>query len=139
LKKSDILLNPFCGTGTTLVEAKIHNIADIGVESNKMAFFASNVKCDWDIDAEQFIAGAKRIAEISEKKIRLDKKLRILPEDQMELLLEHSISPIPLHKTLILLETINESKTQKILRYLSRIPIKKMKSCIMTADVYNDK
>ncbi|MDR2641174.1 MAG: site-specific DNA-methyltransferase, partial [Planctomycetaceae bacterium] len=111
LKKGDILLDPFCGTGTTLVEAKIHKIVGVGVESNKMAFFASNVKCDWDIDTEQFIADTKHIAEISEKKIRLNKKLRTLPEDQMELLLEHSISPIPLHKTLILLETINESKT----------------------------
>jgi DNA modification methylase len=117
LKKGDILLDPFCGTGTTLVEAKIHNIAGVGVESNKMAFFASNVKCDWDIDAEQFIANAKRIAEISEKKIRLDKKLRVLPEEQMELLLEHSISPIPLHKTLILPETINESKTRFMNHY----------------------
>ncbi|MDR3196903.1 MAG: site-specific DNA-methyltransferase [Planctomycetaceae bacterium] len=111
-KKEDILLDPFCGTGTTLVEAKIHNIPCVGVESNKMAFFASNVKCDWEIDADQFIADSKRIAEISEKKIRFNKKLRILPKDQMELLLKYSISPIPLHKTLILLETINESKTR---------------------------
>jgi DNA modification methylase len=117
LKNGNILLDPFCGTGTTLVEAKIHNIQSVGVESNKMAFFASNVKCDWDIDTKQFIANAKCIAEIADKKIRLNKKLQMLPDEQMKLLLEHSISPLPLHKTLILLETINESKTRLMNHY----------------------
>lgn len=55
LKQGCTVLDPFCGTGTTLVEAKLHNIHGIGIEANKMAHFASVVKCDWSINPEEFL------------------------------------------------------------------------------------
>ncbi|MBI5605741.1 MAG: DNA methyltransferase, partial [Deltaproteobacteria bacterium] len=44
IQKGDTVLDPFCGTGTTLVECKKLNIHSIGIESNPMANFASRVK-----------------------------------------------------------------------------------------------
>lgn len=38
------LLDPFCGTGTTLVECKKRGIPCIGIEAHPMACFASRVK-----------------------------------------------------------------------------------------------
>jgi tRNA G10 N-methylase Trm11 len=37
------VLDPFCGTGTTIVECKKLGIPSVGVEANPMALFASNV------------------------------------------------------------------------------------------------
>ncbi|MDR1269370.1 MAG: site-specific DNA-methyltransferase [Planctomycetaceae bacterium] len=117
LCKEDVLLDPFCGTGTTLVEAKKHGLQSIGVEANKAAHFASTVKCDWTIDINNFVAESEQIAKLADKKIQSCKKIRILPDEQMELLLECSISPIPLHKTLILLEIINETQQTQFTKH----------------------
>src|SRR2546426_10997426 len=46
----DRVLDPFCGTGTTLVECKKLGISSVGVEANPMAYFASQVKVDWSPD-----------------------------------------------------------------------------------------
>src|SRR5437870_9946366 len=45
--KRQRVLDPFCGTGTTLVECKKLGIKSVGVEGNPMAHFASRVKVDW--------------------------------------------------------------------------------------------
>src|SRR4051812_16341674 len=50
LGSDDLILDPFCGTGTTLVESKLHNVPSVGFEANKFAHFASSVKTDWNAD-----------------------------------------------------------------------------------------
>lgn len=47
----DLVLDPFCGTGTTVVEAKLRGIPSVGLEANRFAAFAGSVKVEWDIDA----------------------------------------------------------------------------------------
>ncbi|MDE3178926.1 MAG: hypothetical protein KGM47_04620 [Acidobacteriota bacterium] len=42
--RGQVVLDPFCGTGTTLVECKKLGIRSIGGETNPMACFASQVK-----------------------------------------------------------------------------------------------
>jgi len=39
-----MVLDPFCGTGTTLVESKKLGIASVGCEANPVTHFASTVK-----------------------------------------------------------------------------------------------
>lgn len=47
------LLDPFCGTGTTLVAAKGAGISSVGIDSNPAAVLASNVKTNWDVDPDE--------------------------------------------------------------------------------------
>src|SRR5216684_1223019 len=64
------VLDPFCGTGTTLVECKKLGIASVGIERNPMAHFASQTKLDWSIDAKKFVAEVHEIAEIARRELR---------------------------------------------------------------------
>ncbi len=108
LGEQDTVLDPFCGTGTTLVEAKLQGIPCVGVEANPMAHFACSVKVDWDVDPEGLLNHAAVIAEQAEMAIAAGKRapLRTLPEELAGLLLKGSISPRPLHKALILHDLI---------------------------------
>ena len=115
LTPQQTILDPFCGTGTTLVEAKHQHLRGIGIEANKMAHFACQVKCDWDIDIETFLADGKIIEETAKKRIRRSSRQRTFSSEQFELILKDSIEPLPLHRTLILKDTIEEygSKYQR--------------------------
>ncbi len=101
------LLDPFCGTGTTVVESKKLGIPSIGVEANPMAWFASSVKLDWTPDSTELLYAAHQVSETALTIIEKNfKKLRTLPEESRKIILANSISPLPLHKTLVLLDQI---------------------------------
>jgi SAM-dependent methyltransferase len=122
------VLDPFCGTGTTLVECKKLRIPSIGIEANPMACFASQVKLNWNVDPSGLLSHARKIATLASRKLMeegieetLDAplfhtarksipKLRSLAEDTWKLLLKDSISPLPLHKTLVLLDILKEHR-----------------------------
>jgi DNA modification methylase len=59
--QGDIILDPFCGTGTTLVECKKKGIDCIGIEANPACVFASRVKTTWDLDTEELRTAAKAV------------------------------------------------------------------------------
>jgi hypothetical protein len=46
----DFVFDPFCGTGTTLVEAKKQRIPSIGCDAHPLAVLVSRVKTDWSLD-----------------------------------------------------------------------------------------
>ncbi len=119
LKKGDILLDPFCGTGTTLVEAKLHGIASIGIEANAMAHFASAVKVDWDLDPDTLLRHAALIAKQAAEVIATEGiwTARTLSQEAGSLLLKDSISPLPLRKCLVLLEQIHKTAPSACQRY----------------------
>ena len=50
--RSCTLLDPFCGTGTSLIEARLSGIQAIGIEAHPFSAFASSVKVDWEVEAE---------------------------------------------------------------------------------------
>jgi hypothetical protein len=128
LGKKSRVLDPFCGTGTTLVECKKHGIASVGVEANPMAHFASRVKVDWSPDADGLVGHATHIAQDTLRILRrqgIDDMgpvfsdaaskselvaLRGLPDEAQALLLTDSISPLQLHKVLVLLEQIDRNR-----------------------------
>jgi SAM-dependent methyltransferase len=128
------VLDPFCGTGTTLVECKKLGISCVGIEANPMAHFASQVKLDWTPDPDQLLEHARKVATRARAKLAADGlqdndtplfqgrrktrlKLRTLPPDIWKLLLRNCISPMPLHKTLVLLETLDELEDPKFVRH----------------------
>lgn len=107
-----VLLDPFCGTGTTIVEAKKHGVKAIGVEAHPMTAFASATKLDWDVDAVELGSIAEAVAESSLRILRNTRVRRRLGDEQSSLILRDSISELPLHKTLVLLDTIKKSTSQ---------------------------
>jgi len=108
LQKGQRVLDPFCGTGTTVVEAKLRGYEGIGIEANPMAWLAGHVKSTWNIDPTAFRLDIERCADEARRKIIRARKLRTLPDEQFALLLTDSICPVPLHKSLILREAIEE-------------------------------
>lgn len=100
------VLDPFCGTGTTVVECKKQGIPSVGIEANPIAWFAGSVKLDWTPDPAKLLDVADQIGETAEIIITRETELRQLSEDSQKIILTNSISPLPLHKTLVLLEQI---------------------------------
>jgi DNA modification methylase len=117
------VLDPFCGTGTTIVECKKLRIPSVGVEAHPMAHFASATKVDWEIDPEELRESSRRVAAAAISELEANgiiddpapllitempdrKKLRSLSLEIQKLLLTNSISPLPLHKTLVLRDAI---------------------------------
>ncbi len=123
LDENDLVLDPFCGTGTTVVEAKLRGIPSIGLEANRFAAFAGSTKVNWDKDSRDLLEHAEGIRDrvisrlkrqgISDepnKHLAIPSELRRLLPEQERIILKDSISPIPLHKSLVLLDEINRFK-----------------------------
>ncbi len=51
LNNHDLLCDPFCGTGTTLVEAKKNRIPSVGGDAHPFAALVSRVKTNWAVEA----------------------------------------------------------------------------------------
>ena len=128
LNKNSIILDPFCGTGTTLIESKLLGLKSVGLEANSFAHFAASTKLDWDVDADQLLAKSRDIAYTALEMLKLQGlddanpsgekprklKLRTLDVDTEKLILSNSISPLPLHKMLVLLDCLKEIKKEEI-------------------------
>jgi DNA modification methylase len=123
LRRGNKVLDPFCGTGTTIVECKRLGVRSIGFEANPMAAYASEVKADWSPDPDELLKDAKRVALRVRRQFAAQglgglqasppppdcSKLLSLSPEQHKLILTDSISPLPLHRTLVLLRAISES------------------------------
>jgi hypothetical protein len=103
------VLDPFCGTGTTLVECKKLGVASVGIEAHPVTHFASSTKVDWSVDPDQLKTHAKQAAITAEHAIKTGREpdYGIVGPEGLKLLLKGSISPRPLRKALLLLESIN--------------------------------
>lgn len=106
LSSGSVMLDPFCGTGTAVVEAKKLGLRGIGIEANDIAHLAATVKTDWSVAPAALRTAAHECASEARRLQNAARRLRSLPPGQMKLLLENSICPVPLHKALILRDTI---------------------------------
>jgi DNA modification methylase len=120
LNENSRVLDPFCGTGTTIVECKKQGVEGIGVESHPMLHFAGNVKINWSADSKQLLEHAQKIAFHAAQKFNSCQNAGhrfALDEDKQKLLLTESISRLPLQKTLALIQTINEFRDARFQSY----------------------
>ncbi|MDX9993171.1 MAG: DNA methyltransferase [Anaerolineales bacterium] len=129
LHQQSVILDPFCGTGTTLVEAKLANMKAVGIEGNPFPHFASSVKTDWDLDGDLLLLRARQIADETNKILRSQKiddnfpfetehkNLKSLSPDAEKLILTNSISPLPLHKVLVLFENLKQFENEPFYRH----------------------
>src|SRR5579863_1326959 len=129
-----VVLDPFCGTGTTLVECKKLGVGSIGIEANPVPCFASRVKVDWSVDPDGLLRHAEKVAQGVGQVLEADgfdepddlplftkskprRPLRTLPHETEKLLLANSISPLPLHRALVLLEVLQMMRDERFARY----------------------
>lgn len=127
LSKHHWVLDPFCGTGTTLVECKKNGIPSIGLEANPIVQFVAQTKTRWDINPDGLVSHAKCVAGVTSETLSREGveddpifkpliddpdghkvELRTLDNETAQLLIKNSISPKPLHKVLILIEKLDE-------------------------------
>ena len=122
------LLDPFCGTGTSLVEGKAHGLEVIGLDVNPIACLAARVKTSWNrIDTEELRRALSRVVRRAEgqcRKLHLvdadlplfnksdgsppSDNLPCLSEEEEKLLLKDSVSPLPMAKLIILRDAIQQ-------------------------------
>ncbi len=128
---SSTVLDPFCGTGTTVVECKKLGIPSIGIEANPLAHFAASTKLDWDVNSDLLLTAARELAVRAGERLSAQGiedefyqpynesvRLRSLDPDREKLILKNSISPLPLHKSLELLDEINRYRKKSIWNHL---------------------
>lgn len=125
LTSQSVVLDPFCGTGTTLVESKLADMKAIGLEGNPFPYFASSVKTNWKLNPDDLIKNTQKIAKEAAGVLRAQGINDDLPSSEVEslqlktlspeaekLILTNSISPLPLHKTLVLFECLKQYNDQ---------------------------
>jgi len=150
VSKGQRVLDPFCGTGTTVVECKKRGIKSVGVEANPAVSFFAQTKLKWSPSGSGLVKHAMRVASATQESLhsqgisdngdlplfaipRDDKsshQLLQLPVDLQKLLIKDSISPIPLHKSLILLRTVEELRDD---RYYDHERLAFAKAVVFTA------
>src|SRR5277367_387069 len=67
LDESHCVLDPFCGTGTTLVECQKLGVPAVGLESNPVACFASRTKLNWRIEPDGLWEHAKKLPHLPKR------------------------------------------------------------------------
>ena len=131
------LLDPFCGTGTTLVEGKSRGLDVIGLDVNPIACLAARVKTSWDRIESRSLREA--LSETSQEADRRRTELGLvepdmplftqnakrdafpgelprLPDEQQGLLLKGSVSPRPLARLLVLRDVIREVEAPRLVK-----------------------
>ncbi len=133
LTKYHWVLDPFCGTGTTLVECKKNGIPSAGLEANPVVQFCAQTKVMWDIDPDMLVRHAGSVAKEVENQLKREgveddpifkpyangKKmnLKLLDPKLESLLIKNSISPKPLHKTLTLINNLNKNSDEHLIAH----------------------
>jgi len=117
LKPGAKVLDPFCGTGTTLVEARLLGYEAFGVEANPMAHFASTLKATASARPSALQKWAEQVGADASQRIARARTLRTLRPEADDLLLADCIGPVPLHKTLVLREAIEKATPESLRPY----------------------
>lgn len=105
LAEDATVLDPFCGTGTTIVEAKKNGLTSVGVEAIPMSHFACRTKVQWNVDLDLLYQAKEQVLEKAHRRVEQLPQLEFT-SDQTDILLKNSIHEVPLHKCLVLKEAI---------------------------------
>ena len=130
ITSEQLVLDPFCGTGTTIVECKKLGVPSLGFEAHPWSQFVAQTKTIWDVIPGDLVEAASAIEgkasrvfkrqgiETLSNSIPSDLALRELTIDEHKLLIKGSIDPLPLHRVLTLRDMIrakSKGKTRNLL------------------------
>ena len=135
-----LFLDPFVGSGTTLVECKLNGIQSFGVDANDFLVFASRVKINWEIDTAKVRSESQSIMrDVANLVARTlyktepisvaegDGKMSLMQEEldvsTNELIRPYYISPTPLAKLIILKKRIEQVTGDKEVRDVFRLAL----------------
>jgi len=111
------IIDPFCGSGTTLIECMKRGIDCVGIDANPASFFVSRVKTDWSLRGDRLLQLCNDIRERYPRALRDNSSHR---RDPTYVYLETSgmiergwISLLPLHKSVAVKSCILNLKTTK--------------------------
>ena len=111
------VIDPFCGSGTTLVECMKWGLNCVGIDANPISEFATRVKTDWSLDASTLLKLCEQIVELY---VRANQRRSAYREDPTYVYLDHSgmiergwISPEPLRKSIAVKWCISKLKTER--------------------------
>ena len=125
----DLVLDPFCGTGTTLVEAKKCGIPSLGCDAHPFAALVSRTKTNWSLDVKSLRNSLRAVLRAAHaqslnhglQSLSFDSVMFqepqcavrdrfYLTEDEEKLLPTGFLSQLPLHRLLILRDEIDRQK-----------------------------
>lgn len=69
-KPSGWLLDPFCGTGTTLVECALQGIDVMGIDANPFSAFCSQAKTEWNVAPDEIEPALNRVYALADSTSR---------------------------------------------------------------------
>ena len=122
------VLDPFCGTGTVLVECKKLGIDSVGIEAHPLTHMTASVKTDWKPEPGALLDDAQYLAQLAAQRISDSRSSpQSLPSEAAKLLIGGSISAVPLHKALILRDAIladgaDDLKDHQLLALAAALP-----------------
>ena len=115
IEPGQTVLDPFCGTGTTLVECMKRGVDAVGIDANPASCYAASVKTNWGLRSER-LRDLGLIIKASHKKFL--RRKRSIESDPTFVYLENSgmlrrgwISPEPLRQAIALKQSINSLET----------------------------
>jgi len=111
------VIDPFCGTGTTLIECKKRDIESLGIDANPSSCFASRVKTNWNLKGKHL---RELVDELNKVQYVYMRRTKAFKNDPTYEYLENSgmikrgwISPEPLRKAIAIKSSINDLPTSK--------------------------
>ncbi len=98
IRRGDLIIDPFCGTGTTNVESSKFGISNYGIEANPISYFASCVKTKLNLNLEELSTHLIYIIEstmLSFKQFEIEDNFSFLLEGSLTNLHPYSLNNIP--------------------------------------------
>lgn len=114
----DTVLDPFSGTGTTIVSAVLRGVNGIGLEVNPFLCFASRVKLDWAVDLNAFKASLTYI---------LDEAQPLLESLSVEQnLFTQSLPPDIAKRAQAILSKVDEPDMPRLRKWMAPVVVQKV-------------
>lgn len=118
------VLDPFCGSGTTLVECMKSGVPSAGIDANPVAVLASRAKTTWNLDSKRLLGIAQRVKRDAEvaytrKNFTTDPTYKYLADSGM--LKRGWISAEPLKKTIAIKQSLAASRATERYKRLLRL------------------
>lgn len=128
LRKSAVVFDPFCGTGTTLVESQKRGMKSVGADAHPFAAFVSKVKTHWSVSLPTLSKVQTKIIALAQREYHehglYNRSLRpllvsenliryadeaLLSEEEQKLIPTGFLSPLPLKRLLLLRGCIHKA------------------------------